>query len=226
MTANGEPKTWIINPIIVIVLYVSLPTTNIKTIQPTADSTDKATRIINDYENLQRPFKSTSSSAAVLDRQRAVSWNCYNTTATTKLSLQVIFTCRLRHLGKCSASLNRSLILATWFIHVATADITTPINHTVRYAGRPRTQAGLTNLSTIFHLNNLALPQGKPTPDSPLEGSCPRTFISFTLGTKTFCRLSEEANTVLCAPRQESPHSQPLAIIRNCFMDIRGTNQV
>lgn len=67
---------------------------------------------------------------------------------------------------KCRASFNRSLILATWFIHVATADITTLINHAVRHAGRPRAQARLTNLSTIFHLNNLALLQGRPTADA------------------------------------------------------------
>lgn len=72
----------------------------------------------------------------------------------------------LKHLGKCCASFNRSLILPTWFIHVATADITTLINHTVRHAGRPRAWAGLTNLNTIFHLNNLALPQGRPTTDT------------------------------------------------------------
>ena len=80
--------------------------------------------------------------------------------------MTVISSRRLRHLGKCCASFNRSLILATWFIHVATADITTLINHAVRHAGRPRAQAGLTNLNTIFHLNNLALPQGRPTPDT------------------------------------------------------------
>lgn len=56
--------------------------------------------------------------------------------------------------------------MATWFIHVATADITTLINHAVRHAGRPRAPPGLTNLGAIFHLNNLALPQGRPTPDT------------------------------------------------------------
>ncbi len=80
--------------------------------------------------------------------------------------MTVISTWRLRHLGKCCASFNRSLILATWFIHVAAADITTLINHAVRHAGCPRVRAGLTNLNTIFHLNNLALPQGRPTPDT------------------------------------------------------------
>lgn len=78
----------------------------------------------------------------------------------------MISTWRPRHLGKCCASFNRSLILAAWFIHVATADITTLINHAVRHAGHPRIRAGLTNLNTIFHLNNLALPQGRPTPDT------------------------------------------------------------
>lgn len=67
---------------------------------------------------------------------------------------------------KFRASFNGSLILATWFIHVATADITTLINHAVRHAGRPRAPPGLTNLGAIFHLNNLALPQGRPTPDT------------------------------------------------------------
>lgn len=88
----------------------------------------------------------------------------HNSIDTTFMT--VISTRRLRHLGKCCASFNRGLILATWFIHVATGDITTLINHAVRHAGRPRAQAGLTNLNTIFHLNNLALPQGRPTPDT------------------------------------------------------------
>lgn len=84
---------------------------------------------------------------------------------------------------KICVSFNGSLILATWFIHVATADITALINHAVRHAGRPRAPPGLTNLSAIFHLNNLALPQGRPTPDThthtPLEGGFPHTFIPF-----------------------------------------------
>lgn len=41
---------------------------------------------------------------------------------------------------------------------------------------------GLTNLNTIFHLNNLALPQGRPTPDTgQWREAPPYFFISFIL---------------------------------------------
>lgn len=136
---------------------------------------------------------------------------------------------RLRHLGKCCASFNRSLILATWFIHVATADITTLINHAVRHAGHPRAKAGLTNLNIIFHLNNLALPQGRPTPDTAHWRKAPLIllFLLSVWAQRLFLQpVRVLTNTVLCAPRQESAHSQPQAIMRNCFMDIRGTNLV
>lgn len=123
--------------------------------------------------------------------------------------MTVIPTRRLRHLRKCFASFNRSLILATWFIHVATADITTLINHAVRHAGRPRAQAGLTNLNTIFHLNNLALPQGSPTPDTahwrePLHA----LFIPFSLRTKTFPQpVRADKHCPTCSRAGVCPHS-------------------
>lgn len=148
---------------------------------------------------MTRPFKTSSSSAAALDRQPPLSWNCYNTTVTTKLSLQVIFSWRLRHLGKCCASFNRSLILATWFIHVATADIMTPINHTVRHAGRPRTQAGLTNLSTIFHLNNLALLQGKPSPDTTHWREAVLALLFLSLWAPRLSAACQSRQTLSCA---------------------------
>lgn len=119
------------------------------------DSTEKVVVIISDLEKAQR-FRT----GRTLDEVN--SWSQQNTVET----LTMTSTLRLRHLGKCCAPFNRSLILATWFIHVATADITTLINHAVRHAGCPRARAGLTNLNTIFHLNNLALPQGRPTPDT------------------------------------------------------------
>lgn len=79
---------------------------------------------------------------------------------------------------KRCASFNRSLILLTWFIHGATCDITTLINHTVRHAGRPLARAGLTNLNTIFHLNNLALLQGRPTPHTACwQDTCSVLFV-------------------------------------------------
>ena len=96
----------------------------------------------------------------ILNRCTRSSANSYTTFMT------LIPAWLLKHLGKCFASFNRSLILPTWFIHVATADITTLINHTVRHAGHPGAWAGLTNLNTIFHLNNLALLRGRPTPDT------------------------------------------------------------
>lgn len=72
-----------------------------------------------------------------------------------------------RHLRRCFVPFNRALIRATWFIHAATGDITTLINHAVRHSGRPQAHwARLTNLHAIFHLNNLALPQGSPVPDT------------------------------------------------------------
>lgn len=141
--------------------------------------------------------------------------------------MTMISTWRLRHLGKCFASFNRSLILATWFIHVATADITTLINHAVRHAGRPRTRAGLTNLNTIFHLNNLALPQGRPTPDTGhwRETLLVLLFLSFWAQRLTAARQGRQ--TLSCVlPGSRTARSQPQAIMKICFTDIRGTNLV
>lgn len=94
---------------------------------------------------------------------------------------------------KRRASFNRSLILLTWFIHGATCDITTLINHTVRHAGCPLARAGLTNLNTIFHLNNLALLQGRPTPDTACWQSA-RLVLFVFLHWVVVC-LSAQTNT-------------------------------
>lgn len=105
------------------------------------------------------------------------------------------------HLGNCCAPFNRSLILATWFIHVATTDITTLINHAVQHAGRPHTRAGLTNLNTIFHLNNLALPQGRPAPDTAdrRESLLILLFLWLLPWHKVFLQPCQSRQTLSCA---------------------------
>lgn len=96
----------------------------------------------------------------------------------------------LGHLRKCCASFNRSLILPTWFIHVVTSDITTLINLTAQHTGHPYAWAGLTNLNTIFHQNNLALMRGQAKHrESLLEEHVHACFVSFTLVTETFCSI-------------------------------------
>lgn len=110
---------------------------------------------------------------------------------------------------KCCAPFNRSLILATWFIHVATADITTLINHAVRHAGCPRARAGLTNLNTIFHLNNLALPQGRPTPDTAhWRGRLSLYFYFFHSGHKDFLQpVRADKHSPVCSQAGVGPLS-------------------
>lgn len=129
----------------------------------------------------------------------------------------------VKHLGKCCASFNRSLILPTWFIHVATADIMVLINHAVRNAGRPCAQAGLTNLNTIFHLNNLALPQGMPTPDSARWREPVLILLFLSLWAQRLFAACRSRQTLSCVLPS---HFQPRAIMRNCFIDIRETNLV
>lgn len=138
----------------------------------------------------------------------------------------------LCHGGKSCAPFNRSLILATWFIHAVTADITTLINHgAVRHAGCPHTQAGLTNPNTIFHLNNLPLPQGRPTPDTAHRWEALR-LLFLSLWAQGLSADRHGRQTLPCvhararAPRQECAHSQPQAIMRNYCADIRGSNLV
>lgn len=140
------------------------------------------------------------------------------TTSTNVISLWLV-----KHLGKCCASFNRSLILPTWFIHVATADIMVLINHAVRNAGRPCAQAGLTNLNTIFHLNNLALPQGMPTPDSARWREPVLILLFLSLWAQRFFAACRSRQTLPCVLPS---HFQPRAIMRNCFIDIRETNLV
>lgn len=138
-------------------------------IQPSVDGSGKVAGIISDWGSLQRRFKTGKffSCRWAINKQ-SYETAIHNSINTNNISFHDCdFHLEVESPGNMGcASFNRSLILATWFIHVATADITTLINHAVRHAGRPRAQTGLTNLNTIFHLNNLALPQGRPTPDT------------------------------------------------------------
>lgn len=117
----------------------------------------------------------------------------------------------MREKKKFCASLNGSLILATWFIHVAPADIRTPINHAVRHAGRPRAPPGLTNPGAIFHLNNLALPQGRPTPETGHRREASLTLLV--------------PDKVAHKGPPTKTHSPPRPIMGNCRLDIAGTGR-
>lgn len=92
---------------------------------------------------------------------------------------------------KRHASFNRSLILGhmvyscsgRWY----------PDSHKSHSA--VRAEAGLTNLNTIFQLNNLALPRGRPAPDRALRSEASLVFSVWAqwLSTDEHCPGRSEA---------------------------------
>lgn len=96
-------------------------------------------------------------------------------------------TCRKRH-----ASFNRSLILG----HMVYSYGGHWYQDSHKSHSAARAEAGLTNLNTIFQLNNLALPRGRPRQTGPFRARLPLYFQS---GHNDFPQTS----TVPCTPRQK-----------------------